>query len=191
MSEAALPQAETSVELVTEFRRVDLMDLCDAAEAAILDGGGFGWVMPPERDVLERYWKGVLAVPERTLFIGRLDGIVCGSVQMVAPTRNNEAQSFACALTTSFVAPWARGHGLARKLTQAVIDRATRDGFRLLNLDVRDTQHSAIRLYEKMGFIRWGTHPHYARAMGRAISGHFYYKTLEQQGDGDIPPGEP
>lgn len=191
MSEAELPQAETSVERVSEFRRVDLMDLCDATEAAILDGGGFGWVMPPERDVLERYWKGVLAVPERVLFIGRLDGIVCGSVQMVAPTRNNEAQSFACTLTTSFVAPWARGHGLARKLTEAVIDQATREGFRLLNLDVRDTQHSAIRLYERMGFIRWGTHPHYARAMGRDIGGHFYYKTLEQQGDGENPSGEP
>lgn len=190
MSESAAPKTETSVEQVTEFRRVDLMDLYDATEAAILDGGGFGWVMPPERDVQERYWKGVLAVPERSLFIGRLDGIVAGSAQLVRPTRNNEAQSFACNLTTSFVAPWARGHGLARKLTQAVIDQATKEGFRLLNLDVRDTQHSAIRLYEKMGFIRWGTHPHYARAMGRDISGHFYYKTLEQQGDGENPSGE-
>ena len=33
----------------------DIADLCDAAESAILDGGGFGWLKPPPRDLLERY----------------------------------------------------------------------------------------------------------------------------------------
>lgn len=187
MTELLPPKTETSVELVTELRRIDMLDLCDATEAAILDGGGFGWVTPPDRDVMERYWGGVLAVPERVLFIGRLDGIVAGSVQLMRPTRNNEAQSFACTLTTSFVAPWARGHGLARLLTQAVIDHARKEGFQLLNLDVRDTQHAAIRLYERMGFVRWGTHPHYARARGRSIAGHFYYKVLQEEGVQDTP----
>lgn len=187
MTDLLLPTTETSVEIVTELRRVDMLDLCDATEAAILDGGGFGWVSPPDRDVLDRYWRGVLAVPERVLFIGRLDGIVAGSVQLMRPTRNNEAQSFACTLTTSFVAPWARGHGLARMLTQAVIDHGRQEGFQLLNLDVRDTQHAAIRLYERMGFVRWGTHPHYARARGRSITGHFYYKVLQEEGVQDTP----
>ncbi|WP_029012340.1 GNAT family N-acetyltransferase [Niveispirillum irakense] len=187
MTELLPPKTETSVELVTELRRIDMLDLCDATEAAILDGGGFGWVSPPDRDVMERYWGGVLAVPERVLFIGRLDGIVAGSVQLMRPTRNNEAQSFACTLTTSFVAPWARGHGLARLLTQAVIDHGRKEGFQLLNLDVRDTQHAAIRLYERMGFVRWGTHPHYARARGRSIAGHFYYKVLQEEGVQDTP----
>lgn len=173
------------VEKVTaELRRSDLYDLCDAAEAAIIDGGGFGWVTPPDRDVMERYWRGVMAVPERALFIGRLDGVIAGSVQMVRPTRNNEAQAFACTLTTSFVAPWARGHGMARKLTQAVIDEATRLGFGILNLDVRETQRAAITLYDHMGFTRWGTHPHYARAKGRTIAGHFYFKVLDRPEDG-------
>ena len=34
----------TSVELLTELKGTDLEDLCDAAEAAIADGGGFGWI---------------------------------------------------------------------------------------------------------------------------------------------------
>lgn len=169
-----------TVEKVTELKRSDLYDLCDAAEAAIIDGGGFGWVTPPDREVMERYWKGVMAVPERTLVVGRLDGVIAGSAQLVRPTRNNEAQAFACNLTTSFVAPWARGHGMARMLTQAIIDEAARLGFGILNLDVRETQRAAITLYDHMGFTRWGTHPHYARAKGRTIAGHFYYKVLER-----------
>lgn len=169
-----------TVEKVTELKRSDLYDLCDATDAAIIDGGGFGWVSPPDREVMERYWKGVMAVPERILFVGRLDGVIAGSAQLVRPTRNNEAQSFACNLTTSFVAPWARGHGMARRLTQAVIDEAARLGFGILNLDVRETQRAAITLYDHMGFTCWGTHPHYARAKGRTIAGHFYYKVLER-----------
>lgn len=169
-----------TIEKVAELKRSDLYDLCDATDAAIIDGGGFGWVTPPDREVMERYWKGVMAVPERVLFAGRLDGVIAGSAQLIRPTRNNEAQAFACNLTTSFVAPWARGHGMARKLTQAVIDEATRLGFGILNLDVRETQRAAITLYDHMGFTRWGTHPHYARAKGRTIAGHFYYKVLER-----------
>ena len=34
---------------------------------------GFGWVRPPSDQRLEAYWKGVLIVPERDLFIGRLE----------------------------------------------------------------------------------------------------------------------
>ncbi len=45
------------------------------------------------RDVMETYWRGVLLVPERTLFVGRLDGVIAGSAQLVRPPRNNEAQA--------------------------------------------------------------------------------------------------
>lgn len=174
-------KAVTAVEVVDDFRRGDLHDLCDAADAAIVDGGGFGWVDPPPRDVMERYWRGVMVVPERTLFVGRLDGVIAGSAQLIRPTRNNESQSFAAALTTSFVAPWARGHGLAKKLTLAVADRAREEGYKVLNLDVRDTQIAAIALYESLGFKRWGMHPRYAMAHGRVYAGLFYYLDLDSE----------
>jgi ribosomal protein S18 acetylase RimI-like enzyme len=171
--------AESAVEIAERLKSGDLNDLCDAADAAIRDGGGFGWVEPPPREMMERYWRGVLAVPERTLFVGRVDGIIAGSAQLVRPARNNEAQGFACTLTTSFVAPWARGHGLARKLTLAVEERARADGFQVLNLDVRDTQKAAIALYESLGFMRFGEHPRYAKVRDQVIRGLFFYKDLE------------
>jgi ribosomal protein S18 acetylase RimI-like enzyme len=172
--------SKTSVERLTEFQGNDLADLCDAAETAIVDGGGFGWLKPPPRDVMERYWKGVLLVPERELMVGRLDGVIAGSAQLVKPPRNNEAQAFAAAMTTHFVASWARGHGLARGLVQAVEEAARKAGFYFLNLDVRETQEPAVRLYEAMGFTCWGTNPNYAMVEGRVIAGRYYSKQLRQ-----------
>ncbi|MBP2300368.1 GNAT family N-acetyltransferase [Azospirillum picis] len=171
--------AEIAIEKVETLKTADLHDLCDAADDAIRAGGGFGWVEPPPRDVMERYWKGVLVVPERIMFIARLDGVVAGSAQLVKPPRNNEAQAHSAQLTTSFVAPWARGHGLARRLTLAVVDAARDAGFRVLNLDVRATQEAAIALYESLGFRRWGTHPFYALVQGQPLAGHFYCKDLQ------------
>ena len=188
MSEASTPgPASISIERIDEkFRPADLHDLCDAADSAIRDGGGFGWVVPPPREVMERFWRGVLIVPERILFIARLDGVIAGSAQLIRPPRNNEAQAHACQLTTAFVAPWARGHKLARNLTLAVQREARSLGFRILNLDVRATQQAALAMYESLGFRRWGSHPYYACVDGQAVAGHYYYKDLtetEQQQD--------
>lgn len=178
-----------SVERIEKLRPNDLHDLCDATDAAIRAGGGFGWVDPPPRDVMERHWRGVLVVPERTLFVGRLDGVIAGSAQLVRPPRNNEAQAFAGTLTTAFVAPWGRGHGLARKLTLAVETAARGFGCKVLNLDVRATQNAAIALYEALGFTLWGTHPHYAEVRGEVIAGHYFHKELSESSPNELPEG--
>ena len=189
-----------STERITGIEDDDLHALCEATNAAILDGGGFGWVTAPGRQMLERYFRGLMMVPERSLFVGRLDGLIVGASQMVRPPRNNEAQAMSATLMHSYVAPYARGHGLARKLTEAVEDSARAMGYQVLNLDVRETQRAAIALYESLGFEHWGTHPYYARVGGRTVRGFFYAKRL--QGDGKLdgrpasgaeldPPGRP
>ena len=122
------------VERVTVLHDDDLQALCEATHAAILDGGGFGWVTPPGQQALERYFRGVVLVPERELFIGRADGLITGSAQLVRPPRNNEAQSFAATLMHAFVAPFSRGHGLARLMTLRIEDRVRALGLRVLNL---------------------------------------------------------
>ena len=170
-----------SVDRAGELAEDDLHALCEAADSAILEGGGFGWVKSPGRDALFRYFRGVLLVPERELFIARLDQVVVGSAQLVRPPRNNEAQAFAATLMHSFVAPYARGHGLARLLTRRVEDGARALGYQVLNLDLRETQEPAITLYESLGFTRWGEHPAYARVAGRTIRGLHYYKLLQRE----------
>ncbi len=171
-----------TIERCTDLTDEDLHDLCEAADAAIIDGGGFGWVNPPGRQALERYFRGVQLVPERELFIARSDNRIVGSAQLVRPPRNNEAQAFAAQLMHSFIAPYARGHGMARLLTRRVEEGARALGYHVLNLDVRETQEAAIALYESMGYIRWGIHPAYARVGGKTIRGVHYYKRSSPRG---------
>ena len=170
--------ADKSVEVLDDISPLDINDLCDAAESAITEGGGFGWIDVPPRLTLETYWRGVMLVPERTLFVGRLDSVIAGSAQLVRPTKNNEAQSHSAALTTNFVAPWARGYGIGHALIQAVVDRARADSFAILNLDVRATQDIAIARYDSLGFVRWAENPHYARVGDEWVTGYYYYKVL-------------
>ena len=177
----SITASELLVERATELDDEDLQALCEAADAAILEGGGFGWVKSPGRLALTSYFRGVLLVPERELFIGRLNGTIVGSAQLVRPPRNNEAQAFAATLMHAFIAPYARGHGLARLMTRRVEEGARALGYQVLNLDVRETQDPAIRLYEGLGYQRWGEHPAYARVGGRTIRGLYYTKLLERE----------
>ena len=175
-------EAVITVERVTELTEDDLSALCEAADAAIIEGGGFGWVHPPGRQAMERYFRGLMLVPERELYGARMDGLLVGSAQLVRPPRNNEAQAFAAQVMHGFVAPYARGHGVARLLMQRVEEGARALGYHVLNLDVRATQAVAIALYESMGYIRWGEHPIYARVNGQTVPGYFYYKVLQAGG---------
>lgn len=167
------------VERADSLDDAELADLCEATDAAIIEGGGFGWVEPQGREALTRHFRGVLLVPACELFVARLDGVPVGSAQLIRPPRNNEAQAFSAQLTHAYIAPYARGHGLARLLVRRVEERAAALGHRVLNLDVRETQTTAIALFESLGYTRWGTHPAYARVKGRTVSGHYYHKLLE------------
>lgn len=176
------PQASIGVEHVIEqLSQNDLNDLCDATDAAIEDGGGFGWVEKPQRDALESYWRGVVTAPTRQLFIARLDGVVCGTTQLVLPPKNNEAQGHIVQLTTNFVTPWARGYGLAKMLLEEVEKHSAREGYAVINLDVRDNIASAVKLYEAMGYEEFGTHPYSVRAKGETIKSKYYYKVINQK----------
>lgn len=159
----------------------DLNDLCDSTDAAIKAGGGFGWIELPAREILERYWQGVIVMPNRELFVARLDDVICGTCQLIKPPMNNEAQSHALQLTTHFVSPWARGHGLARMLLQRAEKQAKSEKFTVINLDVRETQEAAIALYESEGFDHYATHPAYAYVDGTYVSGRFYTKILDEE----------
>jgi ribosomal protein S18 acetylase RimI-like enzyme len=169
-----------TVERLTQYSGTDLDDLCEATEGAIVEGGGFGWLKAPARQVLENYWKGMLLVPERRLVVGRLDGVIAGSVQLSRAPRNNEAQAFAGTLSAAFVAPWARRRGIGGRVVSEAERLARELGLVVLNLDLRDTQRAAIGLYESLGYRRWGTHPCYAEVEGRIVPGHYYYKRLDE-----------
>ena len=168
-----------SVESPSRLSNDDIHELCDAAEEAILAGGGFGWLTPPPHQVMEDYWRGVQMIPERHLVLARLDKVVAGSCQIVRPPKNNEAQAFVCQLTTFFVAPWARGHGLAQMIVAEAEALAKSKGFLMINLDVRSTQDRAIQSFEARGFTRYAVNDHYARVDDGFVQGYYYQKELK------------
>lgn len=169
-----------TVEWVTEPLSVtDLNDLCDATDAAIEAGGGFGWIKMPNRDILERFWQGVIAMPARMLFVARLDGVICGGAQVIRPPKNNEAQAFTVQLTGLFISPWARGQGLSRRLIDFIERTVLKEGYAVINLDLRETQEAAISLYESTGYQLIGQHPYYARIGDKIVKGRYYYKLLD------------
>src|SRR5215467_5095087 len=180
MTDGRTSDAAISVERVLRYSGTDLDDLCEATESAITEGGGFGWLTPPQRQVLENYYKGMLLVPERRLVVGRLDGVIAGSVQLSRAPRNNEAQAFAGTISALFVAPWARGRGIGRGMLTEIERQGRELGLAVLNLDLRETQRAAIGLYESLGYQRWGIHPCYARVEGRIVPGHYYSRRIDE-----------
>ena len=181
MSPAAVT---TAVERLRAFGGDDLEDLCEATVAAIEDGGGFGWVKAPARTVLETYWNGVLLVPERVLFVARLNGTICGAVQLVAPPKNNEAQAFAAQLTGNFLAPWSRGHGLARRWWKRSRTR------RAPAASPSSISTCARRRKPRSGSTRrWASSagariPPMRCVDGKVIPGYFYFKRLAGRAKG-------
>jgi ribosomal protein S18 acetylase RimI-like enzyme len=170
----------TQVQWLTQLNAADLESICDATAEAIQNGIGFDWIRQPPRDRLEAYWRGVMLVPDRLLLVGRFDGVIAGTGQLVKPSANNEAGAFNAVLSTFFVAPWARGHGLARAMLREIARRARDDGFLQISLDVRETQAPAIQLYEGAGFRRWGIKERYAKVGTKYIRGFFYTKDLTE-----------
>ena len=52
-----LNKYNVKAELCKSLSKIDLQELCDATEEAILAGGGFGWISPPSLKTLQDYWS--------------------------------------------------------------------------------------------------------------------------------------
>ena len=57
-------------------------------------------------------------------------------------------------------------------------ESARKQGFKQLDLDVRETQKAAIKLFEEWGFERWATKKRYAMVEGQFVAGHYYTKVI-------------
>ena len=169
------------VKKVKAFEKGELEELCSATIDAIKEGIGFGWINKPPKSKVKDYWKGVLLVPNRWLFVGKHKGVIAGSIQVVTLSSTNEAAIFRVFIDTHFVATWARGHGLAKLLLEKAENECRKQNYTHVILDVRETQIRAINLYEQLGFKLWGKLPAYHKLSdGGMIPGNFYYKKLEQ-----------
>lgn len=72
-----------------------------------------------------------------------------------------------CELKRLYVRPEARGTGLGLGLVRRVLREAREMGYATIKLDTLPTMTQAIKLYEKMGFVR--TRPYNHRKAGEAV----------------------
>ena len=166
-------------EIISSINDTDLADLCNITEQAIKAGGGFGWLKVPPIGVLKKYWKGSTVVPRRKLIVGRLNKAIAGTLQLVFSPPNNESQQKNFSIISHFVAPWGRGFGLAKAMIDVAEQKATEFGANCVQLDVRETQEAAIKLFESKGYNKWGTNPHYALVDGKNLKGHYFFKKIK------------
>jgi len=160
----------------------ELSELCKAAKQTIVDNAsfslGFHYLDTPEEEVLKRYFLGALLVPEREQFICKIDGVVAGYLELLKPSSNHLTKSFSAEIINHFVAPWARGKGIAQSMLQFAEQLIARSNVCVIKLSVRDNLKEAIKLYEKCGYKKWGSCDKYEKISQQYIIGHFYYKEL-------------
>ena len=174
-----ITKPKIEAEIPRSINDTDLADLCNITEQAIKAGGGFGWLKVPPREKLNKYWKGLVVVQNRKLIVGRLNNAIAGTLQLIFQPPNNEAQRNIVNIASHFVAPWARGHGLAKTMIDHTELVARENSALCIQLDIRETQDAAIHLFITKGYKQWGTNPNYAQVEGKKIQGYYYYKNLK------------
>jgi GNAT superfamily N-acetyltransferase len=112
----------------------------------------FGSSYDREVDAPEDRWRQGLR--ERTRFVVEIDGNVAGTVSGGAA---GESASASAAMTSMWVDPRFRRHGIGDLLVKTVIDWAQHAGYAHMFLWVADGNDAAEQLYVRNGFKRTGT----------------------------------
>ena len=167
-----------SVDTISKLSEVDLADLCNITEQAISAGGGFGWLRVPTREILNNYWKEIIDDNFSDLIVGRLNGVIAGTLQLSYETPNIESRKNIAQIKRHFVAPWARGYGLAKSMIDFSEQKAKEDNIKSIQLAVRETQDAAVKLFSNKEYKVWGENPYYAFVNGSFIKGIYFYKNL-------------
>jgi GNAT superfamily N-acetyltransferase len=117
-------------------------------------------LMPPPR--WEGYRENILAtlteVAPAQQIVAEKEGAILGSVLLYPPgtafSTPDEGPLTCPEVRLLAVTPEARGQGIGTALMQECIRRARRLGADCLNLHTTDMMQVAMRMYERMGFVR-------------------------------------
>ena len=167
-----------SVETLESLSEVDLADLCNITEQAIDAGGGFGWIRVPTREILNQYWIKITKDNLNNLVVGRLNGVIAGTLQLSYEAPNIESRKNIAQIKRHFVTPWARGYGLAKSMIDFSEQKAKEENIKSIQMSVRETQEAAIQLFTGKYYKVWGENTYYAFINGIFIKVIYFYKNL-------------
>jgi ribosomal protein S18 acetylase RimI-like enzyme len=150
---------------VPEFREVRLRALRDHPDAFASDAEKFE--QTPLADIRSRL-SGEGQHPDNFTLGAYIGGRLVGMVGLVR--EQNTKLKHKAFIWGVYVAPEARGSGVARALMQEAINRARRlDGLEMLYLGVRSDNTPARSLYLSLGFEVYGTEPHSIKLPDRYV----------------------
>jgi len=102
-----------------------------------------------------------------------VEGELAGVVSFARDGETRQKLRHKGILFRMYVSPRFRGQGVARTLIEAVIARArTLPGIEQINLTVIAGNHTAMALYQKLGFVVFGTEPNAIKWRGRYFAEH-------------------
>ena len=132
----------------------------------------------PTREILHNYWKKIIDDSFSNLIVGRLNGVIAGTLQLSYEAPNIESRKNIAQIKRQFVAPWARGYGLAKSMIDFSENEAKENNIKSIQLAVRETQDAAIQLFSGKDYKVWGENPYYAFINGSFIKGIYFFKNL-------------
>jgi len=131
----------------------------------------------------ERLWTGYRQQMLATLdsvgsaecIVAERNGALVGSVLLLPPAAAAYGSSVLKAdypeVRLLAVPPEARGHGIGAALMEACAERARRAGARALGLHTTDLMRAAVRMYERLGYVRAPEHD-FVPAPGMLVKGY-------------------
>ena len=125
----------------------------DVRLSALADTPDAYWVTEAEeRAEPMEVWRDRLARPRGATFLAERAGAAIG---MAVGNTHHDVDGDA-GLYAMWVAPEARRTGVARVLSEAVLDWARAEGFPCIRLEVADANAAAIAAYRALGFTATG-----------------------------------
>ncbi|MFR8178056.1 MAG: GNAT family N-acetyltransferase [Christensenellales bacterium] len=123
--------------------------------------------VPLSLEAEQDYLRSQCESADNVQYLAKMDGEgeIIGTASLNRkPRRMSHRGEFGISLKKAW---W--GCGAASALTEAVLAFARENGFEQLNLEVRSSNARAIRLYEKYGFRKLCTFPHFFKINGEYI----------------------
>lgn len=146
---------------------------------AVSDGASIGFMWPINHDEIAAYWHDVaqsVAQRKKHLVIVVDDGLVVGTAQLEPSPKENGRHR--AEVQKVIVAVSARNRGVGTYLMQCIEAKAHDLGRSMLFLDTR-VGDIGERLYQRMGWIKFGVAPDYAFSPDGMLEGSaFYYKRI-------------
>ena len=154
--------------------------LIELLRDSVEGGASVGFLSPLKRELAEAFWRDMLREvesPYRVILVATTaNGDVAGSVQLALGQKENGRHR--AEVQKLLVHSRYRNQGLGRRLMNAIEHEAQQRGITLLVLDTIEGE-LAEQLYLKLGYMRVGEIPNYARFPdGRPGATVIFYKEL-------------